>query len=468
MFLWGASPHDVASVGGVAPPVVSGGEFRQHLAPTLPPLGEFQTPARRTSSPRSHRSSVDVARCECLAVDVARRCCSAVDVAWPCCSAVDVTRLFGLAVGSFAPPTCLAPASHSLHMPRLDPRSPYLPRLGPRFPPLALLLLLAPPPVPRSASRSPHRPLYVPSSSSGLIAGPDFLGRAKNPTTYIEALQLYKKLPSLLRKRENDAVPVKVWLYPLAQLGEKAATLKREIHKTLVTKTESLLEDLGNAETQCNDLITNTTVNDFQDVRRRLKTFQDFLEVYKVMFLKSLHRLIPAIRGGTEQEQALTDIIAIHQKSPFRSEKLNQWLEYSQSECQSPIPPILESPSVFIKKGKWRTAHFSLCPNHLHPQVDVRDRNIILKLQKSPTGSTERFRVEYRTIQATDSAGDVEKWEVKETPDAQENFTLTDIKPPNQYWVRYRAISEVGVGEVSDNVLFLCQGKLKFSVGQNW
>ncbi|KAK3550018.1 hypothetical protein QTP86_017864, partial [Hemibagrus guttatus] len=254
----------------------------------------------------------------------------------------------------------------------------------------------------------------------------------QNPTTYIEALQLYKKLPSLLRKRENDAVPVKVWLYPLAQLGEKAATLKREIHKTLVTKTESLLEDLGNAETQCNDLITNTTVNDFQDVRRRLKTFQDFLEVYKVMFLKSLHRLIPAIRGGTEQEQALTDIIAIHQKSPFRSEKLNQWLEYSQSE------------------------------------VDVRDRNIILKLQKSPTGSTERFRVEYRTIQATDSAGDVEKWEVKETPDAQENFTLTDIKPPNQYWVRYRAISEVGVGEVSDNVLFLCQGKLKFSVGQNW
>ncbi|KAK3549598.1 hypothetical protein QTP86_005337 [Hemibagrus guttatus] len=29
----GASPHNVASVGGAAPPVVSGGEFRQHLAP---------------------------------------------------------------------------------------------------------------------------------------------------------------------------------------------------------------------------------------------------------------------------------------------------------------------------------------------------------------------------------------------------------------------------------------------------
>ncbi|KAG7323001.1 hypothetical protein KOW79_014347 [Hemibagrus wyckioides] len=154
----------------------------------------------------------------------------------------------------------------------------------------------------------------------------------QNPTTYMDAIQLYKKLPSLLRKRENDAVPMKVWLHPFARLGEKAATLKRKIHKTLITKTESLLEELGNAEAQCNDLITNTTLNDFQDVRRRLKTFQDLLEVYKVMFLKLLCRLIPAIRGGKEQKQALADIIAIHQTSPFRAEKLNQWLEYSQGE----------------------------------------------------------------------------------------------------------------------------------------
>ncbi|KAK3563856.1 hypothetical protein QTP86_002721 [Hemibagrus guttatus] len=98
---------------------------------------------------------------------------------------------FGLAVGFFAPPTCLAPASHSPHVSCLDPRSPHLPCLGPRFPPLALLLLLAPPPkclalllapppqVPRPAPRSPHRPLYVPSSSPGPIAGPDFLGGAR-------------------------------------------------------------------------------------------------------------------------------------------------------------------------------------------------------------------------------------------------------------------------------------------------
>ncbi|KAK3544158.1 hypothetical protein QTP86_003944 [Hemibagrus guttatus] len=70
----------------------------QHPAPALPPLGEFQFPARRTSSPRSRRLSVDIARCECSAVDVARSCCSAVDVAWSCGSAVDVIRLCGSAV----------------------------------------------------------------------------------------------------------------------------------------------------------------------------------------------------------------------------------------------------------------------------------------------------------------------------------------------------------------------------------
>ncbi|KAK3519931.1 hypothetical protein QTP70_008026 [Hemibagrus guttatus] len=156
-FRWGASPHDVAPVGGAAPILASGGEFRQYLAPALPPLEEFQTPARRKLSPRSHRSSVDVARRECSVVDVAWPCCPAVDVARLCCSAVDVSRRLRSAVdaaldplalpsGPVLPPTCLAPASNSPHVPCLDPRSPHLPHLGPCFRPLALLLLLAPPP----------------------------------------------------------------------------------------------------------------------------------------------------------------------------------------------------------------------------------------------------------------------------------------------------------------------------------
>lgn len=153
-----------------------------------------------------------------------------------------------------------------------------------------------------------------------------------NPTTYLEALHVYKTLPSLLRERENDAVPMKVWLYPFALLNRKAAILQGEIHKTLITKAEAVLEELGNAEILCNDLITNTKENDFLDVKLRMKTFQNLLVDYKVVFLKAMHKLIPANRGGTMEEQALADIVKIHHKSPFRPKKLNELLEYNQSE----------------------------------------------------------------------------------------------------------------------------------------
>ncbi|KAK3518524.1 hypothetical protein QTP70_001501 [Hemibagrus guttatus] len=95
---------------------------------------------------RCGRSSVDVARRECLAVNVARRCDSAVDVARPCrfssgrrsallldcgrrlAPPLDGGRRVGPSVSLLllARPTCLA--------------------FGPRFPPLASPLLLAPPP----------------------------------------------------------------------------------------------------------------------------------------------------------------------------------------------------------------------------------------------------------------------------------------------------------------------------------
>ena len=68
-----------------------------------------------------------------------------------------------------------------------------------------------------------------------------------NPTTYLEAIETYRTLPQLLKK-DNYGVPVKVWLYPLSLLNDKAAKLAREISNSLVSKTEQLLEELGEVE----------------------------------------------------------------------------------------------------------------------------------------------------------------------------------------------------------------------------
>ncbi|KAL7845523.1 hypothetical protein AOLI_G00237150 [Acnodon oligacanthus] len=402
----------------------------------------------------------------------------------------------------------------------------------------------------------------------------------ENPTTYMEALQLYKKLPTLLRQRENDAVPVRVWLHPLARLDSKAAKLEREIGATFVAKVESLLEELEDAERRCNDLVQNTTVSDFPDVTERLKTFQESFGIYKVLLQKSLASVLPAIRGGEAKDSSLADILTTHANSPFRGSKLKQWLENVQGEVdllssytrelkEVPIitssaqfksilfnptvetvicfsftsvkyeDPYLQNIAEFLtvdpfekltarkpsdqdiqpwfsnpeiskkmtenlslfksffnankdkktakcvissvsdpsnpgisirlyRQGKLVDDKFQLVSKPPAPSVDIQNKNVILKLQKSPTGVTRRYRVEYRITQPDPSGADSGTWETIDTPDTKETFTLTGLQLANQYWVRYRAISDVGVSEVSESVQFSLQGKVTVPVGKSW
>ncbi|XP_047659003.1 neoverrucotoxin subunit beta-like [Tachysurus fulvidraco] len=98
------------------------------------------------------------------------------------------------------------------------------------------------------------------------------------------------------------------------------------------------------------------------------------------------------------------------------------------------------------------------------PVVETSDGKVTLKLSKSPTGETVHFRVEYRMTPSNDSAADDEEWTVIDTSGAQNTFTLTGLKPTEQYCVRYRAVSDVGVSEASNSVPFTIQGKLTVTV----
>ncbi|ROJ08799.1 Neoverrucotoxin subunit beta [Anabarilius grahami] len=151
----------------------------------------------------------------------------------------------------------------------------------------------------------------------------DFL-LEQNPTTYMEAIQTYKTLPTLLKENPQNAVPIKVWLYPLHLLNSKAAQLQREITTSLISDTERIIEALGEAERTCNDLFKNTLANAFSDIKERLQLFQDSLSTYKTMLLGAVGRVLPAIRGGEEQEKSLEDILNMHRSSPFSADKLNK------------------------------------------------------------------------------------------------------------------------------------------------
>ncbi|XP_067218625.1 neoverrucotoxin subunit alpha-like [Chanodichthys erythropterus] len=154
----------------------------------------------------------------------------------------------------------------------------------------------------------------------------------QNPTTYMEALSLYKKLPTLLRENTQNAVPIKVWLYPLHLLNATAAQVEREISTSVAFETEAIIEGLGDAERMSNDLSENTLVNSFKDIKERLHSFQSSFSIYKSMLLKAVNRVLPAVRGGEMEEKSLEDIMKIHRSSPFNAEMLNQWLNDAKSE----------------------------------------------------------------------------------------------------------------------------------------
>ncbi|KAA0708911.1 Neoverrucotoxin subunit beta [Triplophysa tibetana] len=154
----------------------------------------------------------------------------------------------------------------------------------------------------------------------------------RNPTTYMEALNLYKRLPVLLKDNPQNAVPIKVWLHPLHSLNSTAARLEREISKSLAFTTENIIERLEEAERTCNDLLGHSLVNSFKDINERLSLFHESLSVYKARLLNAIGRVLPAIRGGEKEEKSLEDILKIHTSSLFNIDKLNQWLNDAKSE----------------------------------------------------------------------------------------------------------------------------------------
>ncbi|RXN02208.1 stonustoxin subunit alpha-like protein [Labeo rohita] len=187
----------------------------------------------------------------------------------------------------------------------------------------------------------------------------------QNPTTYMEALNLYKRLPTLLKENPQNVVSIKVWLYPLHLLDNKAAQLEREISISLVSITENVMETLKEAERTCNDLSRSVMVNVFSDIKERLCSFQDSFSIYKMVLMKAVAKVLPAIREGRIEEKSLEDILEIHSSSPFNASMLNHWLNEAKSELH-----LLSSQTKMLK-GVTIEDSDSLNSILLDPDIDV-------------------------------------------------------------------------------------------------
>ncbi|XP_061441557.1 stonustoxin subunit beta-like isoform X2 [Rhineura floridana] len=185
-----------------------------------------------------------------------------------------------------------------------------------------------------------------------------------NPTTYEEALKIYSSLPKMLGDKGEKAVPVKVWLYPLSRLDSTAARLVRQISSKLISDAEKVLENLGEVDRRCNDLLQDPTTTVFPEILKKILQFKDLCQQYRQVFWKQVGKVLPFIRGGRAEESALVDILRRNEQSAFRSQRLNEFLDLKFREVYF-VKFFLD-----LSKGKV-SSQDDLAKRVLDPKIDT-------------------------------------------------------------------------------------------------
>ncbi|XP_042327723.1 neoverrucotoxin subunit beta-like [Sceloporus undulatus] len=157
----------------------------------------------------------------------------------------------------------------------------------------------------------------------------------KNPTNYMEAVELYARLPELMGEDGENAVPVKVWLYPLSYLDSTAAKLVREISSKLISDSEKALEHLTEVDMRTNDLARDPICTAFPEIKEKIHHFKGLCQQYRHEFQKDVGRLLPAIRGGGQEEEgALVNHLKKNEASLFNVSRLQAFLDLKCQEIR--------------------------------------------------------------------------------------------------------------------------------------
>ena len=156
----------------------------------------------------------------------------------------------------------------------------------------------------------------------------------ESPTTYEEAVRVYKQLPSLIGDKGQNAVAVQVYLRPLSEIDSKGQRMVREISANYISKTCEIQEHIQCIESKCSDLMREDVCSSFPRVKKQLSTFKSNISRYKIFFQKKLLPLLPSIRGGGAEESALGDIFEEKECSPFAQTCIDAWIVEKEKEMK--------------------------------------------------------------------------------------------------------------------------------------
>ncbi|CAH3182360.1 unnamed protein product [Porites evermanni] len=156
----------------------------------------------------------------------------------------------------------------------------------------------------------------------------------ESPTTYEEAVRVYKQLPSLIGDKGQNAVAVQVYLRPLSEIDGKGQRMVREISADYIRKTCEIQEHIQCIESKCSDLMREDVCSSFPRIKKQLSSFKSNIWRYKIFFQKKLLALLPSIRGGGAEESALGDIFEEKERSPFAQTCIDTWIVEKEKEMK--------------------------------------------------------------------------------------------------------------------------------------
>ena len=156
----------------------------------------------------------------------------------------------------------------------------------------------------------------------------------ENPSTFQDAVKVYRELPQLFGENGAKTVPKKVWLYPLHELDSKAAQMVRQISISIVTQTQQFLESLHVIQMRSNDLIKTKVYDYFPGYQHQLSRFREMINEFRVDFMKQIAAILPRIRGGGSEEGELAELLKRVHQSPFNGNSLPKWLDVKEGEIK--------------------------------------------------------------------------------------------------------------------------------------
>ena len=188
----------------------------------------------------------------------------------------------------------------------------------------------------------------------------------ESPTTFEEAVRVYKQLPSLIGDKGQNAVAVQVYLRPLSEIDSKGQRMVREISANYINKTCEIQEHIQCIESKCSELLRENVCLSFSRVKKQLSSFKSNISSYKISFQKKLLPLLPSIRGGGAEESALGDIFEEKERSPFAQTRIDAWIVEKEKEMkrlQSIIGSLGDTP--FVSPEDVENEAFDLSNEHV-------------------------------------------------------------------------------------------------------